>query len=102
MTALRRVSDKEAGPKLNCEILCILSISPLSGLTPHDAADMIKKIAPAIVVPVGWDDEADKSETLKQFLKALGMKAEAMPKLKVSSGDIEEEGMRVVVLEQQR
>jgi len=84
-------------------------IIPVGGngytLDPIGALKLIKEIEPKLIIPTHYDDKALKYEVpqqpLDEAIKGLSMEAtEAVPKLKIKSGELGET-TRLVILERQ-
>lgn len=68
----------------------------------HEAAEIINKIEPRIVIPMHYKIPGLKIdlEPVDKFLKEMGAtKAEKMPKLKIAKKDLPQEETKVILLE---
>mgnify|MGYP001617418548 CR=1 FL=1 len=83
----------------NLEILFVpAGGSPM--IAPEDAAKLVKKLEPRIVIPCFFKIPGLKrpAEDMEKFAKALGLHAEPEEKLTIKAKDITWEGIRIVTL----
>jgi L-ascorbate metabolism protein UlaG (beta-lactamase superfamily) len=97
----RRLTDAEIESLENVDILLI----PVGGnglLGAKDAAEMVRKIEPRIVIPLAFQVEGMKGDasSVEVFLREVGAKTqEKMSKLKIVRKDLPAEDILTVVLE---
>lgn len=75
---------------------------PIGGdnvLGSEEAFKFIKKFSPKIVIPIGYDEKANKAD-LEAFASHFGEHASAEDKLTIKKKDVEGEGMDLVVLKE--
>lgn len=101
LSALNHLPD--ASVLEHIEDLDVLMI-PVGGgeiLDGKKAAELTAELEPRLVIPMRYKIEGlkTKAETSEAFLKAVGGKAETLPKLKIARKDLPIDEMRIVVLE---
>ena len=82
--------------------ILFLPVDSTDTLTPHQADDLIKKIEPAIVIPMHYstEDSLLGSNTLKPFCEEVGNCPEhTVPKLSLKKKDLEGKSMEIILLE---
>lgn len=73
------------------DVLCI-PVGDAEGLSIKDAAEIVARIEPRIVIPMSVSAKGfkQKLESIDTFMKEIGKKAETVDKLKVSRKDLPE------------
>lgn len=93
------LTDEQIGSLGEVDVLMV----PVGGgdvLAPDKAADLVSQIEPRVVIPMHFQD-ADfklKAEPLAKFLKASGLKAEEVDKLKIAKKDLPQDDTKLYIL----
>ena len=91
--------EKETLNKVNSPDILFIPVGGSDTIGPKEAIKVIRQIEPKIVIPMHYQDEG---LGVKEFLKALDIKATPIPKLIVKKADLIFEGEKVVVLERRK
>ena len=85
--------------------ILLLPVGGTFTIGPEIAAKVVQAIEPSIVIPMHYQTPGlnaqgfAKLTGVQEFLKALGLSVECLPKLSIKKEDITEEMQKVVVLE---
>lgn len=95
----RELTNAELEQLKNIDILMV----PVGGgrvMNPKLAADVVNQIEPRVVIPMTYavDGLKEPFAQVMDFLKALGVKPEAVPKYKIQKKDLPQDTMQVVLL----
>jgi len=95
----RPLTDEELSHFENVDIL-LLPVGGGEVLGPKNANEIIGQIEPKIVIPMFYSipNIKMKLEPIGNFLKVMGSKDEALPRLKITQRDLPDEGVEVKVL----
>ncbi len=95
----RELTNAELEQLKNIDVLMV----PVGGgrvMSPKLAADVVNQIEPRVVIPMTFavDGLKENFASEMEFLKALGVKPDALPKYKIQKKDLPQENMQVVLL----
>ncbi len=95
----RELTNTELEQLKNIDILMV----PVGGgrvMSPKLAADVVNQIEPRVVIPMTYavDGLKESFAQVTEFLKALGVNPEAVPKYKIQKKDLPQDSMQVVLL----
>jgi hypothetical protein len=93
------LTDEQIGELGEVDILFV----PVGGgdvLAPDKAADLVSRIEPRVVIPMHYKDAglSLKAEGVEKFIKASGLKAENVDKLKLFKKDLPQDDTKLYVL----
>jgi len=91
--------EKEALNKINSPDVLFVPVGNRDTIGPKEIIKIIRQIEPKIVIPMHYRNEELK---VKEFLRALDVKATPIPKLTIKKTDLIFEGEKVVVLERRK
>jgi len=93
---LDRQLEKETLNQINSPDILFIPAGNSDAIGPKEAIKIIHQIEPKIIIPMHYQDKELK---IKEFLKALDIKATPIPKLIIKKADLTSEGKKVVILE---
>jgi L-ascorbate metabolism protein UlaG (beta-lactamase superfamily) len=96
--------DEKAIEEIGIVDVLVVPCGGGAGLSATDAAAMLQKLEPRVVIPVNYsaDGLGKDLAPLDAFLKAAGMaRTEALPKIKLSKKDLPQEDTRLMLLDPQ-
>ena len=85
--------------KINSPDILFVPIGGSDTIGPKEAIKVIRQIEPKIVIPMHYQD---KELRVREFLKALDVKVNSIPKLIIKKTDLVFEGEKVVILEKRK
>ena len=93
------LTDEQIGELGEVDILLV----PVGGgdvLSPDKAADLVSQLEPRVVIPMHYKDAGLnlKAEGVEKFVKASGLKAENVDKLKLAKKDLPQDDTKLYVL----
>jgi L-ascorbate metabolism protein UlaG (beta-lactamase superfamily) len=93
------LTDEQIGELGEVDILFV----PVGGgdvLAPGPAADLVSRIEPRVVIPMHYKDDglSLKADGVEKFIKASGLKAENVDKLKLAKKDLPQDDTKLYVL----
>ena len=91
--------EKETLDKINSPDILFIPIDGCDTIGPKKVIKVIRQIEPKIVIPMHYRNEGLK---VKEFLRALDVKATPIPKLIIKKTDLIFEGEKVVVLKRRK
>jgi L-ascorbate metabolism protein UlaG (beta-lactamase superfamily) len=100
IAALDRVVPNAALETLEGVDVLFLPVGDPKQLSPKDAAEIVSRIEPRVVVPMNYAMKGLKSDLqgAEAFIKELGMKAESVDKLKLIKKDLPADDRRVYLI----
>ncbi len=95
----RELTNAELEQLKNIDILMV-PVGSGRVMNPKLAADVVNQIEPRVVIPMTYavDGLKENLAQVTDFLKALGVKPDAVPKYKIQKKDLPMEDMQVVLL----